>query len=57
MTARYADRVSLMTADGRMAETGDPRALMQDEGSRLWALINKVCFCILRRDKRITSRL
>lgn len=42
MTARYADRVALMSADGRMAETGDPRQLMSDESSRLWALINKV---------------
>lgn len=42
MTARYADRVAMMSADGRMAETGDPRELMSDEGSRLWALINKV---------------
>lgn len=42
MTARYADRVALMSPDGRMAETGDPRQLMEDEGSRLWALINKV---------------
>lgn len=42
MTARYADRVALMSANGRMAETGDPRQLMSDEGSRLWALINKV---------------
>lgn len=42
MTARYADRVALMSPDGRMAEMGDPRQLMEDEGSRLWALINKV---------------
>lgn len=42
MTARYADRVALMSLDGRMAETGDPRQLMQDESSRLSALVNKV---------------
>lgn len=42
MTARYADRVVLMSSEGRVAETGDPRQLMEDEGSRLWVLINKV---------------
>lgn len=51
MTARYADRVALMSSDGRIAETGDPRQLMEDQGSRLSSLINKVsdptqpCFC------------
>lgn len=42
MTARYADRVALISSNGRMAETGDPRRLMENEESRLWALINKV---------------
>lgn len=42
MTARYADRVALMAADGRMVETGDPRKLMDDESSRLSKLVNKV---------------
>lgn len=42
MTARYADRVALMSLDGRIAETGDPRQLMEDQGSRLSSLINKV---------------
>lgn len=42
MTARYADRVALMSSDGRLAEVGDPRQLMEDEDSRLWALITKV---------------
>ena len=42
MTARYAHRVALMSADGRLVETGPPRQLMRDEGSRLFALINKV---------------
>lgn len=42
MTARYADRVALMSSEGRVAETGDPRKLMEDESSRLWALVNKV---------------
>lgn len=42
MTARYADRVALISSEGRIAETGDPRQLMEDEGSRLWSLINKV---------------
>lgn len=41
MTARYADRVALMNSNGSIAETGDPRHLMGDEDSRLWALINK----------------
>lgn len=48
MTARYANRVALMSADGRMAEMGNPRELMEDESSRLSTLINKVddsCFC------------
>lgn len=42
MTARYADRVALMSSEGRIAETGDPRKLTEDQGSRLSALINKV---------------
>ena len=42
MTARYADRVALMSSDGRIAEAGDPRQLMEDQGSRLSSLINKV---------------
>ena len=42
MTARYADRVALMSADGRIAEAGDPRQLTEDQGSRLSSLIDKV---------------
>ncbi|CAN0009138.1 unnamed protein product, partial [Ectocarpus sp. 4 AP-2014] len=42
MTARYANRVALMSVDGRMVEVGNPRELMEDESSRLSALINKV---------------
>lgn len=42
MTARYADRVALMSSNGRIAEAGDPRQLVEDQGSRLSSLINKV---------------
>lgn len=63
MTARYADRVALMSADGRVVETGDPRHLMEDEGSRLYELINKVCisnirsshWSIVSRSRRLSS--
>lgn len=42
MTARYARRVVLMSNDGRLIETGDPKTLMEDEDSSLYALIHKV---------------
>lgn len=42
MTARCANRVALMSVDGRMAEMGNPLELMKDKSSRLSALIDKV---------------
>jgi len=42
MTARYARRVVLMSNDGRLIESGDPKSLMEDEDSSLYALIHKV---------------
>lgn len=54
MTARYARRVVLMSIDGRLVETGDPKTLMENEDSSLYALIHKVkrnlgasCWCCL----------